>query len=84
MYISCNPATLKRDVESVSDLFTVERFAMFDQFPYTHHVECGVYLVRRADAPPVVPPALLEEEQEEDAQVEPESKKQKIDDEPQP
>ncbi|KAG7672760.1 hypothetical protein Ndes2526B_g08238 [Nannochloris sp. 'desiccata'] len=84
VYISCNPATLKRDVESVSDLFTVERFAMFDQFPYTHHVECGVYLVRRADAPPVVPPAPLEEEQEEDAQVEPESKKQKIDDEPQP
>jgi tRNA (uracil-5-)-methyltransferase len=81
VYISCNPETLKRDVQLVSDLFTVERFAMFDQFPYTHHVECGVYLVRKADAPSVVPPAPIEEEEIAVGDGEPESKKQKIDEE---
>jgi len=25
----------------------VERFALFDQFPYTHHIECGLYLVKK-------------------------------------
>jgi tRNA (uracil-5-)-methyltransferase len=80
VYISCNPETLKRDVELVSDIFTVERFAMFDQFPYTHHVECGVYLVRRADAPPIAVAGGVEKEEEEGAVEggEPESKKQKI------
>jgi len=47
VYISCNPITLHRDMKTVEDCFTVERFAMFDQFPYTHHVECGVYLRRK-------------------------------------
>ena len=49
LYISCNPETLKRDYESAKEDFKIERFAMFDQFPYTHHVECGLYL-RRKDA----------------------------------
>lgn len=55
VYISCNPVTLKRDIAAVADKFIVERFAMFDQFPYTHHVECGVYLKRRegVEAPEV-------------------------------
>jgi tRNA (uracil-5-)-methyltransferase len=47
VYISCNPETLRRDVAALRDAFEVQRFAMFDQFPYTHHVECGVYLVKR-------------------------------------
>lgn len=49
LYISCNPETLKRDVATASDVFEIERFAMFDQFPYTHHVECGLYLRKKAD-----------------------------------
>jgi len=48
---SCNPATLKRDIEWLvtGDAAThkVERFAMFDQFPYTDHAEAGVLLVRK-------------------------------------
>nr|WP_066597332.1 hypothetical protein [Sodalis-like endosymbiont of Proechinophthirus fluctus] len=28
----------------------IERRALFDQFPYTHHMECGVLLVRKATA----------------------------------
>lgn len=47
LYISCNPDTLKRDFDSASDIFEIQSFAMFDQFPYTHHVECGLYLKRK-------------------------------------
>ena len=47
VYISCNPDTLKRDFETAADIFEIESFAIFDQFPYTHHVECGLYLTRK-------------------------------------
>lgn len=47
VYISCNPETLARDVGSVAATHRISRFAVFDQFPYTHHVECGAYLERR-------------------------------------
>lgn len=44
VYISCNPITLHENLVHVKDSHVVEHFAVFDQFPYTHHVECGVYL----------------------------------------
>lgn len=47
LYISCNPETLKDNLMALSDTHHVARFAMFDQFPYTHHVETGVLLTRR-------------------------------------
>lgn len=48
VYISCNPRTLLRDIrDAVSSTHRVERFALFDQFPYTDHAECGVLLVRK-------------------------------------
>ena len=47
LYISCNPETLKNNLEALSSTHKVTRFAMFDQFPYTHHVEAGVFLERR-------------------------------------
>ncbi|CUB06152.1 tRNA (uridine(54)-C5)-methyltransferase TrmA [Marinomonas fungiae] len=47
IYISCNPETLKNNLEALSNTHKVTRFAMFDQFPYTHHVETGVFLERR-------------------------------------
>jgi tRNA (uracil-5-)-methyltransferase len=46
VYISCNPQTLKDNLQTLQKTHTISRFAMFDQFPYTHHVECGVYLQR--------------------------------------
>jgi tRNA (uracil-5-)-methyltransferase len=46
MYISCNPQTLKDNLATLQKTHTIRRFAIFDQFPYTHHVECGVYLHR--------------------------------------
>ncbi|OUR66044.1 tRNA (uridine(54)-C5)-methyltransferase TrmA [Marinomonas sp. 42_23_T18] len=47
LYISCNPETLKSNLEALSSTHQVERYAVFDQFPYTHHIETGVYLVRK-------------------------------------
>lgn len=44
VYISCNPETLARDISLVKGKFEMKRFAMFDQFPYSHHIECGVLL----------------------------------------
>ena len=43
IYISCNPETLKRDLEKLSE-YEIKRFACFDQFAYTNHLECGVVL----------------------------------------
>lgn len=47
LYISCNPLTLKENIEFLAGSHRIERFAAFDQFPYTHHLECGAWLVRR-------------------------------------
>ncbi|MFT2111799.1 tRNA (uridine(54)-C5)-methyltransferase TrmA [Marinomonas sp. 2405UD68-3] len=46
LYISCNPETLKNNLIALVRTHKVERYAIFDQFPYTHHIECGVYLSR--------------------------------------
>ena len=47
LYISCNPETLIRDLEILSETHDVVGMALFDQFPYTHHVEMGVKLIKR-------------------------------------
>lgn len=47
LYISCNPETLAANIEQLSDTHRVAKCALFDQFPYTHHMESGVLLVRR-------------------------------------
>jgi len=44
IYISCNPETLARDLESLVKTHDVIEAAMFDQFPHTTHVESGVFL----------------------------------------
>ncbi|MDO3384981.1 tRNA (uridine(54)-C5)-methyltransferase TrmA [Gilvimarinus sp. SDUM040013] len=46
IYISCNPATMARDVRAMSRTHKVTNFALFDQFPYTDHIECGAVLSR--------------------------------------
>jgi tRNA (uracil-5-)-methyltransferase len=43
----CNPETLAANIEQLSDTHRVAKCALFDQFPYTHHMESGVLLVRR-------------------------------------
>jgi len=47
IYISCNPETLARDLETLSQTHSVESGAIFDQFPYTHHIESGVFLTAK-------------------------------------
>jgi len=47
LYISCNPETLVRDLDILCETHKVVDMAIFDQFPYTHHVEMGVKLVKR-------------------------------------
>ncbi len=47
LYISCNPQTLCENLATLSETHHVEKLALFDQFPYTHHMECGVLLTRR-------------------------------------
>lgn len=46
-YISCNPLTLKRDLEILSQTHFVKKMALFDQFAYTNHIECGVILEKK-------------------------------------
>jgi tRNA (uracil-5-)-methyltransferase len=47
IYISCNPETLQQNLEVLTHTHRIEGFALFDQFPYTHHIECGVYLIKK-------------------------------------
>nr|WP_121302628.1 tRNA (uridine(54)-C5)-methyltransferase TrmA [Photorhabdus asymbiotica] len=44
LYISCNPETLCHNLETLTQTHKISRLALFDQFPYTHHMECGVLL----------------------------------------
>lgn len=47
IYISCNPETLHRDLEVLSQTHEIKKFALFDQFSYTEHIESGVLLKKR-------------------------------------
>lgn len=47
LYISCNPETLVRDMGILCKTHDVADMALFDQFPYTNHVEMGVKLVKK-------------------------------------
>lgn len=47
LYISCNPETLAQNIAQLQDTHRIVRCALFDQFPWTHHMESGVLLERR-------------------------------------
>lgn len=44
IYISCNPDTLHENLKTLTQTHRIIQFALFDQFPYTHHIEAGVLL----------------------------------------
>ena len=44
IYISCNPETLYRDLKELKETHQILKFALFDQFSYTKHIESGVIL----------------------------------------
>ncbi len=48
LYISCNPHTLCDNLQQLTHTHRIEKAALFDQFPYTDHMESGVWLVRKS------------------------------------
>ncbi len=49
IYVSCNPATLARDLTVFKEEYAVKEVEIFDMFPNTKHVESVVCLTRRLD-----------------------------------
>lgn len=47
-YISCNPATLADNLRQLRQSHHIIAAALFDQFPFTPHIECGVALVKKS------------------------------------
>lgn len=47
IYISCNPLTLKDNLCQLIKTHKVDHAAVFDQFPYTSHLEIGMILSKR-------------------------------------
>ncbi len=47
VYVSCNPATLARDLAVLKEAFTIESVTPFDMFPQTAEIELAAHLSRR-------------------------------------
>lgn len=50
LYVSCNHQTLAGNLALLGATHEVTDLALFDQFPYTHHMECGVVLRRKGQS----------------------------------
>ncbi|MDQ6624670.1 MAG: 23S rRNA (uracil-5-)-methyltransferase RumA, partial [Verrucomicrobiota bacterium] len=46
VYVSCNPATLARDLQELQSRYAIASVTPFDMFPQTAEIECAVYLRR--------------------------------------
>ena len=44
VYISCNPATLVRDLSKLEDVYDIKEIQPVDMFPFSNHVECVAVL----------------------------------------
>ena len=49
VYISCNPATLIRDLSKLEEFYEIGFIKPVDMFPYTRHVECCALLEIKKD-----------------------------------
>jgi 23S rRNA (uracil1939-C5)-methyltransferase len=47
IYVSCNPATLARDLSVLIEKYYIEKIQPIDMFPQTYHIETIVKLVRK-------------------------------------
>ena len=45
VYVSCNPATMARDIGSMSEKYNIEEIQPVDMFPHTYHIEAVAKLV---------------------------------------
>ena len=46
VYVSCNPATLARDIRLLEEKYELKEVQPVDMFGFTSHVECVVSLVK--------------------------------------
>ena len=49
IYVSCNPESMVTNIESLQGEYQMTQCALFDQFPYTRHMEAGIILEKRDD-----------------------------------
>lgn len=47
VYVSCNPATMARDIGMMKESYSVLEVQPFDMFPHTHHIESVARLEKR-------------------------------------
>ncbi|NNF99313.1 MAG: 23S rRNA (uracil(1939)-C(5))-methyltransferase RlmD [Desulfobacteraceae bacterium] len=47
VYVSCNPATMARDLALIKDHYTVGDVQPVDMFPHTYHIESVAALIRK-------------------------------------
>ena len=47
VYVSCNPASMARDLQMMEDNFRLEEVQPLDMFPHTHHVESVAKLTKK-------------------------------------
>ena len=47
IYISCSFDSFKRDIQALKATHDILKLAMFDQFPYTEHIESGAILRKK-------------------------------------